>query len=63
MRQNARLNTSQTQSYQGFASFMGVEISVKGKDTHFKCRSGVLNVSIQGLQRFKASVSTVSKPV
>ena len=29
MRQNARLNTSKNQSYQGFASFMGVEMSVE----------------------------------
>ena len=29
MRQNARLATSKTQSYQGFASFMGVEMSVE----------------------------------
>jgi len=28
-RQNARLNTSKTQLYQGFASFMGVEMSVE----------------------------------
>ena len=63
MRQNARVSTSKTQSYQGFASFMGVEMSVKGKDTHFKFRSGVLSVSIQGLQGFRASVPTVSKPV
>lgn len=29
MRQNARLAASKTQSYQGFASFMGVEMSVE----------------------------------
>ena len=63
MRQNSRLNTSKTQSYQGFASFMGVEMSVKEKDTHFKYRDSVSTVSIQGLQGFRASASTVSKPV
>ena len=31
MRQNARLDTSKTQSYQGFASFMGVEMSAEEK--------------------------------
>lgn len=31
VRQNARLNTSKTQSYQGFSSFMGVEMSVEKK--------------------------------
>ena len=38
MRQNSRLNTSKTQSYQGFASFVGVEMSVEEKDTYFKKR-------------------------
>ena len=33
VRQNARLNTSKTQSYQGFASFMGVEMSVEKRYT------------------------------
>ena len=57
------VSTPKTQLYQGFASFMGVEMSVKGKDTHFKYRDSVLTVSIQGLQRVRASVSTVSKAV
>lgn len=60
MRQNARLNTSKTQSYQGFSSFIKYKMSVKGEDTHFKCRDSVLTVSIQGLQRVRASVLTVS---
>lgn len=33
VRQNARLNTSKTQSYQGLASFMGVEMSVEKRYT------------------------------
>lgn len=33
VRQNARLNTSKTQSYQGFASFMSVEMSVEKRYT------------------------------
>lgn len=61
VRQNARLNTSKTQSYQGFASFMGVEMSVEKKDTHYKCIDRVQTVSIQGLQRVRASVLTVLK--
>lgn len=60
MRQNARLNTSKTQSYQGFSSFIKYKMSVKWEDTHFKCRDSVLTVSIQGLQRVRASVLTVS---
>lgn len=60
VRQNARLNTSKTHSYQGFASFMGVEMSVE-KDTHYKCIDRVQTVSIQGLQRVRASVLTVLK--
>ena len=31
VRQNARFNTSKNQSYQGFAGFMGVEMSVEKK--------------------------------
>lgn len=38
MRQNARLDTSKTQSYQGVESFIGVGMSVKEKDTYFKKR-------------------------
>ena len=60
VRQNARLNTSKTQSYQGFASFMSVEMSVE-KNTHYKCIDRVQTVSIQGLQRVRASVLTVLK--
>ena len=48
------------QSYQGFSSFIKYKMSVKEKDTHFKCRDSVLTVSIQGLQRVRASVLTVS---
>ena len=33
VRQNASLNTSKTQSYQEFASFMGVEMSVEKRYT------------------------------
>ena len=33
VRQNARLNNSKTQSYQGFSSFMGVEMSVEKRYT------------------------------
>lgn len=60
MRQNARLSTLQTQSYQGFVRFIKYKMSVKGGNTHFKCRDSVLTVSIQGLQGVRASVLTVS---
>lgn len=61
--ENASERSSQhlkTKSYQGFASFIKYKMSVKGEDTHFKCRDSVLTVSIQGLQRVRASVLTVS---
>lgn len=40
--------------------FYGCRNVGRKKDTHYKCRGGALSVSIQGLQRVRAPVLTVS---